>query len=75
MASTYLPRMRATQKKYREKRKKKDERNAAILHYVTKHFPWVIEAFKIKTSTEKVIKTFNISFLYDAYKMSFLVER
>ena len=56
MASTHQARMKINLKKYREKNKQKNERNAAIVSYVEKHFPWVIEAFNMKTSTEKVIK-------------------
>ena len=55
-------RSRINQKRYREKRKEKNEQNAAIVAYVEEYFPWVIEAFRIQK--QKVIINNAIFFFY-----------
>ena len=58
MASKYNARMRESQAKYRKKKQKQNERNAAIVAYVKEHFPWVIEAFEIKKQVITTIDFF-----------------
>ena len=55
-------RLKVNQTKYRKKTKQRNERNAAIVAYLEKHFQWVLEAFNIKNSKEKVIT--NIDFFF-----------
>ena len=56
--------MKISQTKYRKKQQQTNQRNAAIVNYVEKHFPWVMEAFTIQNLNEKVITIFNFSSLY-----------
>ena len=61
-------RTKESQKCYREKIKEKNNRNASIVDYVSKHYPWVIEAYEIQKEAEKkVIISSGVFSFYSTY--------
>ena len=44
----------AKQRRYREKQKKKNEENAAIVAYIEKKYPWVIREFFEKSKVREI---------------------